>query len=419
MTGAENFRTPRYENGQHNKGIIHAGENSFGPIERALPDYLPPLYRSFFASVLAGSPNHPTEEAIHGAVALHYAEPPLTPLSNRQRMDLQSDMVDEYKQVFGGNTWKVLAGPTFYLPARESHPLRGRARLFEDRPGFYAGSGAEALIGVIPGVEPLTPDEKTDILTNPHFYESARITAENWSTSVVGNGTRKMIDDEEKFHDSYGFTEQGFRGLLSHVRTAQSKDVGDRLRGLDIGGSTGLGAYDAEQFDSHLDITNLFLDPELGIWPLRGGHILTQAENMPASFFEQYDVITSNMAFRYMRYPDVALSNALNALHVDGVLDISFLYDRSRLLNEDRDHELNRNLKNMFSAIDEAITNGYLKQLPSFTARKHDAIEDWREGQNWPYGRICLQKTKTFADLPGERFVVPEDPQQRENPVTV
>lgn len=371
----------------------------YEPIGSRLPGFMPPLYRDFFAAMIQGERFQPAPQQIDAAIEVHLAYEPLTPLTAEQEARLRADMRDKYEFCFSSPGWEYLTGDTFFVPGDGTpHPMKSWN--FFGHAGLLIGEEAQERATRL-GIEPIKPGEKEAFLTDPVFYNDARILHDGGSYPLLGNGTRHLCNEQgtgfeyrgQVAYDTYGYTIAEFKAMLSQVRVAQGKTEYDKLKGLDIGGSNGLGAHDAEDLDPNLDVTNIAIDPELGVWPLRGGHRLLQAERLPRDFSEQFDIIISNIAFRYMRYRDIALENAIRALRKGGILSIHFSSDR--LMPGDTFEQIERDIKTQFQRMETLREQGIIRHIPMTSENFYDARENWHthEDKGCMEEWICLQKT--------------------------
>lgn len=351
------------------------------PVGERIPTFFHPLVREFYTQVLNGRLPEISVGQIGTMVReLFLSTRPLTPLTSKEEAILIEYVIDSYENYFSDSTWKLMAGGVVYRPPR---------------PGLRRG---KILMGKSMGQERvLSPVELERILIDPSIYQSVEVEHESpQGGRVSGNGismpgTRNLYGSE-----SYGFTIDSFRVLLYDVRKRQGKASAGHLRGLDIGGSNGLAAHDAEELDTFLDMTNLTTRPALGSWLLRGGHILVPAERMPANFHERFDVIISNMAFCYMRFPDVSLRNAVHALNVGGILKISFNVSRDRSLER---KEFVERVDKQFKWMADLEKKGVIEFIPLPEGRS-DAYKNWQEKTNddfVPGGILHLRKTKSLV----------------------
>lgn len=370
-------------------------EHQQGEISKFLPDHFPPIYQDFFHAMLEGKHLQPTDEQIKRAVENHFSVPPLTQLSAVQKKELREQMIFTYAFQCSYKPWKALAGDTFYIPNDADMNGNTFIGFLNESPDLQSGIYAKELEGAI---GPLTPSEKEALLTNPHVYTFGRIkTIDNGHITLselnIG-GKRRLVNEPTETHDSYGYSTNEFTHLLQHVRQSQGKSETDVLRGLDLGGKNGLAAHDAETIDPYLHMTNLTIHPDIAVWPLRGKHILQQAEWLPQDMVEQFDVIISNMAFRNMLYPDIALANAVKSLAVGGIMSVHFSSDLSPLRTPERINELFTNMMKQFQQLEQLQKEGIIAFQPMFGSNFTDLRDYWIQGVlSRGGGHICLQKT--------------------------
>lgn len=366
-----------------------------------VPPFLPPLYDTFFTAMLCGRSFQPQPHDIDRAIDHYFSYDPLTTLSSQQEALLKADMRELYAYImFSKNTWRALAGDTFLVgPNDQSHPMFDSLINIPDEYILFAGKKATSL-GRQFHIIPLTPTEKEELLSDPAIYARVNIQIDHTSGGVLSNGTRHLANEQDshiKFgrhtlYESYGYTIREFTDQLTQVRTAQKKSQTDTLLGLDIGGSNGLGAHDAEQLDPNLNVTNITIDPELAFWPLRGGHRFLYAERLPKNFSEQFDIVFSNLAFRYMRYRDIALENAIRALRIGGILHVFFSSDYKKRSGQTR-QQIDEAIDAQFQRMEQLQRRGIIKYLPAkrgFT----NARKEWKMNPTYDvHGMVCLQKT--------------------------
>ena len=384
---------------------IATEKGTYQPVGEKLSPNLPPLVRKFFTGVLTGKFVPVTDDQLRGMVRDQFAStPPLTPLSTDEEAVLLRNTTKVYVRdegdilkgnVLANDKWQALAEEVIHIPPDPALPVETR----NPRNPHKIITGAYSR-DEFAGRTPLTPVEKEDILTDPDIYtrcewidygESDR--RGGVSHGLTGNGTRHLCDDGRDT-DTYRFTEDSFRDLLATVRSAQGKSPTDHLTGLDIGGSNGLGAHDAEALDPNLDVTNLNLALELGMYPLRGGHVFAPGERMPADFKEKYDIIISNAAFTYMTYPDIAFKNSLEALNTGGIMRINFNTVNSPLGAK----EVVPRVAEQIRLMEAMERQGLIKFIPPPDGLP-DAHEIWKNRGDKlfpPDGILQVQKIKSF-----------------------
>lgn len=367
------------------------------PVGNRVAEFLPPLYREFFISVLNGSISTPSISEISSLADNLILHSTLTHLTSKQKRLLRQDFIDQHLFVFSDSRWIDLSGDTFYLPDGTDHPMRNASRIYTGM-GLFAGDEATE-IGRKLSIQPLSSTEKESLLTDPKTYNQIQFTHSNISESMLYNGTRHLCEEQaepyylsgEKYYETYNYTVDKFRAIVDAIRSYQNKTQAEVLYGLDIGGSNGLGANDAEKLDSALAVTNLTVDPELAFWPLRGGHYYQYAELLPIEFSEQFDIVFSHLAFRYMRYRDIALENAIRALKVGGILRISFTSDSYTKKGQTRE-EVDASIDAQFRRMEDYHDHGIIQYLP-VEKDFYNAREVWKDSPDFVHGLVYLQKT--------------------------
>lgn len=356
------------------------------PIGARLPAYLTPPLRNFFTGVLRGDLQPLAEEEIETGIHSHFNEPPLTPFTENERFSLIRDMREQYTGTLTYFKWLGLAEKVFYVPP-ELVALAQRY-LPNIHEGILAGNQLNIVTERI-GLKPITRTELEILLTTPKQYPDLYL-------NINGIGihpyySRHLYKKESIISSSYGYSADEIRNLLREIRQTQGKPANNMLCGLDIGGSVGLAAHEAEVLDSNLFMTNLTIHPDICVWPLQGGHVLQPAEYMPTSFGDRFDIIFSNFAFTYMRYPDLALKNAIKALTKGGILSIIFSTERSPLRAENREDELMNRIHTLFETIRVMQETGRIK-IRTFQNPSDNAYQKWLSGNKDPYGWLQLQR---------------------------
>lgn len=285
---------------------------------------------SFWDGVLHGQFQPCSDEYIHTLLRTRVlSEKPLIALSPGEENTLYSEVFTSYKSILN-NRWHVndLCGdPVIFLAPDSTHPLLEDTHWWsmrdDDNPTFLV-KGA-ALDATKRGYIPLQVPDKIQLFTNPEIWEWADSISENSSGGVVGMGSRPFFLGGKQ--ESYGFSHSEFASIVHDVLAR----VGHAdLRFCDIGGNTGLACHDVQRHYPKFHFTNITLDEEKAMW-LGIQHIYVPAERMPERFRESFDVMVSNMAWRYFVYPDIAIKNTLQALSIGGYASISFFADQCPL----------------------------------------------------------------------------------------
>jgi hypothetical protein len=318
-------------------------------IGERIPSCIPGPGRRFLSGVLRETPLAPTQGELEELVDLCFPPEHLGCLNPAMTDSLKHDLLQRFREAYSPSNpkWRTFSGRSCFL-------WRGSWPELVDRHGgsmdYHALVGGD-LVDEVRAERPLPilwPAEKEALFTVPEIWTFLQVLHQRKgprpsTTTALQNGTRHLVardHPERKGHaffrpDSYGFTRSTFQQLLSEIRTAQGKRDGDRLLGLDLGGSNGLAAYEAECIDPSLEFTSTTLDLEPAFWPLRGKHIFCIGEALPASFRSRFDLIFSLFTFRWMRFPHIALKNVLDSLAPGGVAIIELIVDKSLLGNKD------------------------------------------------------------------------------------
>jgi SAM-dependent methyltransferase len=298
------------------------------PVGGMLPRELPTLYRRFYTSVLKGQLYLPRGREVAPLALKHSLHEALVPLTPEMRVELTDGLHMHLDATFSNPMWYKFAGPVFLIRSRdedpqgEDEPFREASGLYSNMHGFLVGERAQEFKRA--GKTPLSPQEKEKRLTSPDFCMYAHYNLNRGITPFFPHAAGHLVREQsgELVADSYEYSTEGFQMMVDLVRTNQGKSSTDELHGLDIGGSNGLAAHEAEQLDPHLAMTILSLSFEPALWDLRGGHIFFQAESLPLALSEKYDLIISNNTIPFTPYPDLAIENALRALSPGGILSI-------------------------------------------------------------------------------------------------
>lgn len=315
------------------------------PLGSRTPEYLPPPAKEFFKGVFMGKIPTPSNDDIELMVDHLINGDLMTPLSDREFDGLKEkgEYLVRYQLGEARSPWHYFTAPTVFLSENNSDLRKTIAVQFGlqlihsvFRPkinAFLTGPIAEQVHKQY-DISFLPPGQKEELLINPLITThgqvvGSRITPKGTigksELTILGNGTRHLAQDfNGGGFESYGFTQETFKTCTRKIRKTQGKKETGLLSGLDVGGSNGLAAWEAEQIDPNIAFTNMTADTELGVWPLKGGHLFRFAEAMPAEWRERFDLILSNMTSQYFRLPHIALKNMTEALKVGGIMHIAY-----------------------------------------------------------------------------------------------
>lgn len=361
-----------------------------------IPPHFSPIMRGFFIGVFLGNVAQFDEKQVEDLVNGYFPPTPLIPISPLKESALRRDI-----RVFCQATFRdrdpqyqaIAEDVVFVAQAAKYAETQYWPTLKADTPLFVTGRWAEQLHKKL-GLPYLTPTEKERLLTDPQIWLNGRIIT-TLAGLPEGNGlarwTTRHLYSSGIYPRSniygYGYAVGDYEEILEAARNAQGKNPSDELLILDIGGSNGLAAYDMEQVDLNSAATNLTIEPQLGVFPLKGGHLLGLAERLPGEFRNKFDVVISHMAFIYMRYPHIALINALYALRVGGVMDISFDWSRSGDIYGKR-YMSDKELKPVFVWIEALEKEGIVE----YYIPRHSVISAMSMNTGYPpyHGQISL-----------------------------
>ncbi len=172
------------------------------------------------------------------------------------------------------------------------------------------------------GLQPLTPDQRIGICTDPELWSGTYLHQDDGlaSPDVRPYAYRPLLG-----YEIHGFpnTEIAFVKLIEKIRKRQAKGGSDPIRMLDVGGAMGGALWEAQQIDPAIVTYNLTPHEEPARWPTNHFR-LSGAETMPAVWREQMDLIVSSWALLYCVYPDIALRNCVEALAPGGVAHLDY-----------------------------------------------------------------------------------------------
>jgi SAM-dependent methyltransferase len=208
----------------------------------------------------------------------------------------------------------------------------------------------------------LTNNYKLEMFSNLYFWKRVRVTG-IWSNGGSGSGFG-LCGYGNRPLTEYGFSAESFKTFVEKIKQDMDKD---ELKLLDVGGLLGEACYDAEQICPEVKTTNLTFSVEPVSYPVE--MVVLSAERMPIEFREKYDIILSNIAFRYFTYPQLGLENCLQALSVGGESYLDVGTDRPAIKIADHAKRINR----QFQRMKELRNLGYI-DLDVKTGLGYDAL---------------------------------------------
>jgi SAM-dependent methyltransferase len=241
------------------------------------------------------------------------------------------------------------------------------------------------------GGKTLSKKQKIERYSDIKTWRQALYHSFNFESPVGAQGYRDLYKGaEESSAGNYGFTKESFSQLLSEIRERTGRN---RLLMLDVGGGLGNACFQAEQLDSNLKATNLTIEEEPAMYPVET--VIAPAEAMPASFKEKYDLILSNIAFRYFPYPDIALDNCLKSLSVGGEARLSVSTGREIVDVKDYATRLSKEYKKL----KDLSEKGFIELSVDYHG-PHDPLEynNTEDEKYFPDGFVRIIKLKPIED---------------------
>ncbi len=315
-----------------------------------------------------------------------FSHDPLTKLTGEEEGTLFGKLYSRFFRTIDNPASQVLCdNPVIFIPKGTDNHVLDRVFNRTFKPFTYFITQGLATKAAELGYPPLSVKQKIELYRNPNVWEEAEMLwgeqGASCAGSVCGRGSRNFFRNNNpdskglKIDDSYGITIDEFKDVAKNVHSRVGRD---NLRFCDIGGGTGLACHDIKAFFPNFEFTNITLDEQPAMWS-GINHLFIPAERMPKSLYESFDLIFSNMAWRYFVYPDIALKNVVQSLSVGGYADIHYSHERSPLIEE----ALGR-LHHGLDKLSQLKRNGQL----DFTLESVNS--------NSPVGRLTIQKHKSI-----------------------
>lgn len=255
------------------------------------------LYKHFIDALVSGTwRDLPQEEIARLVEEKFFSFEPLTPLTEDQE-----DILKRY----------AMENLTNKANAGRLRPLLGEVYLSD-----YDWGPFKMLFGSGPGQKPKEPSrrlsvaDKLNLFSDPDFFVRARYTDEHGGGGdLKGYGNRNITE--------YAYS----RELMERLIAERGKAVV-----LDIGSGMGLALDDLKkEYGDKVETHGFSAEEEPAMFPADYQHY-GLAERMPKEFAGKFDLIFSNMAFRYFVFQNIALGNVVRALRVGGTAELHFGY---------------------------------------------------------------------------------------------
>ncbi|MDE1970848.1 MAG: hypothetical protein KGI50_04725 [Patescibacteria group bacterium] len=292
--------TPQLSSLQSHSGDTNLDEATKSTLESLKKDRV--LLSHFFKGLETGSfVPLSTQEIQHLVETIHLGFEPLIPLPEQEKTLLKEYLVHHLSYALNRETYQQLCGVIY----RIQDPL------FPERSTLVVTNPEEQSGGLIP----LSLREKVKFL-DPTLWNQTHLKKGN-STKVglSGYGQRHLKD--------YGFPDYAWKNLLDETRNATKRET---LTVLDVGCGVGMALDDMKRIDSSTETHGLTVDQEPSMFPVDFYHYAA-AEYVPQDFKERFDIIVSNMSFRYHLFPHISLQNMVLSLSVGGTAQLAISYD--------------------------------------------------------------------------------------------
>lgn len=286
------------------------------------------LLGKFWSNIASGKHRNLTEiEAID--LSKHYFEhEPMLVLYPEEEQSLKRELSDKLQIHLNDGLVALCKNPIVHVPKGDKNDFLRRfdphfLHSLGESDYFLAESYARYAMQI--GYVPLTNREKVTLFSDPTVFEEAKFTRDRLQRGTIGYGSRPFF--LRPGESCYGFEREEFRQIVEEIIAKKGNSL---LKVADIGGNTGLACYEIKHDYPNFEFTNVTITEEPAMWP-GINHEYIPAERLPAKWYESFDIIVSNMAWRYFMYPDLALKNLLLALNVGGYANLDYRADSSPL----------------------------------------------------------------------------------------
>ncbi len=315
----------------------------------------------YFAGVEKGiCPLYSVEEIDAILDAHFFSGEAIIELTKKEKMLLRQGIMDDYGELFGKSHSFLRQ-----IALRQMVHLQGSAsRAFHQAHKNYC-SDKSLLIDVASrpdlmdyfhkkNIQPMTATEKVAFLKNLPAYLDARFICGFSESPCPSRGYRLLSE--------YGYD---MESLLREVRSGTGRK---QVRVLDVGGGVGSAMVDLKEMDSDVCAINLTLDFEPAMFRV-DRTILGFAERFPADLRESVDLVISNMAFRYFRFPDLVVKNIVYSLSVGGVADVFVATEKSETNQSELKRRLTETYQWLMNLVEQKVlaiefSTGYILNIP-------------------------------------------------------
>jgi len=283
----------------------------------------PKTMQHFWKGIRTGKFNPPSDEEIMRMTnEIYFNGNPMTQLSDEEETKLRSYVFGKLKSnlirpVFQQITEKPLiycflpSGSKITFDGQNPVSYNGHFFFYVDEKVADRKAHLKKLADI--GATDLTPQEKLELFSDINIWAQARYFQVLPRIKIIGS-----LRDGDGSRSIRDYDLENVKKIIGRIRKRTGKTD---LKVLDVGGMLGQACYDLQEMDPNVITTNLTLTEDPTNFPVET--VLASAERMPSEFRGRYDLVLSNMAFRYFMFPHKALENCLDALSVGGEAHLS------------------------------------------------------------------------------------------------
>ncbi len=238
----------------------------------------------------------------------------------------------------------------------------------------------------------LSVEDKFALFFDADLWKDTRVRYENVEAPLVYYGNRNLLCGGSGYFQD----ENEFKDILQKVRQGSGRN---KLKVLDVGCGMGKALQDMKGIDGNLETHGITMEQEPGMYDADFFHYVL-AERMPKDFEDQFDVILSNISFRYYQFQHIALRNVVRSLAKGGYARIALGYDRIP--------ETPASRKYFRKLVPEAEYNyDAMRHLLGVEMEKLERLEEQGKIKittspafydNGTEGRLCIEKLEDFND---------------------
>ncbi len=349
------------------------------------PTFSFPFFNKYFRALSKGKLAKYSKKEINKIIDKYFfSDDPITELSGIEMKNLRKKIFDDLANLWTDSFLTDLAGQNIiYLSPEEVKNLNQALGKSYGALSYgkkiiinFSQRNDIAIYRKETGVRLMTPKEKIDFLKTLPTLLNTRLVFSNCEGSCT----------------QMGYYEIGYYGLdetMALIKETREKTGKKIISVLDLGGGVGLPLMGLKEVDLDIFTINLTLTTEPTMFKV-DQTILTPAERFPKILAEKVDVIISNMAFRYFRYPDLAVKNVVRALSIGGIAKIFVASERS----DTPQAELKKRLTDTYFWLQDLIKKGIISVEFRYGGPFGDPLE---VGETlYPCRGLTIRKLKPF-----------------------